>query len=105
MNNFLSKLPKFNEIPTEYYLYAYLIGALNYNCYLSYQNSVNKLIIYRQLDGNKRTPDEMIDIHSEWEAVKVGAKEHFFSNVMYSLYWPLQIITNAIPYIVLKKQD
>lgn len=45
---------------------------------------------------------EFVNILSEWEAVKIGAKYNFWERLGDSIIWPYTGISNIIPYIVLK---
>ena len=90
----------FNELPknTKYLLYFYIGSLFTYNTISTYIDSKNKLLKFRT---NKLDSYQKINIKNEWDAVKYGASENFLPRLINSILWPINVISNVIPYIVL----
>lgn len=77
----------------------YLISLIGINVYGSYQSSKKYLINFRE---NKLNNNEVFKIHDEWEAVKYGSYHNLYERIINSLFWPLTLPLNLIPWIALK---
>jgi len=77
----------------------YIGSLLLYYCIGAWFNAKNKLIQYRE---NKLDFFEKEHIKDEWSAVKYGAYHNFIERIYESLFWPVKIITNIIPFMVLQ---
>lgn len=84
----------------------YLSGFLICNFSYSYSDAKKKLDEFRKknyseyLDVKDKQDAKYLD--SQWSAVKYGAYQNFNSNFLYSLIWPLTMISDIVPYLVLK---
>lgn len=88
----LSTLVKFST-------YFYVGTFLTYNFIGAWSDAKNKLTEFREKKLNKREAEL---IKNEWEAVKYGANSRFAERLFDSIIWPIRIISDAIPYLVLK---
>ena len=95
----------FKELPppvrTSVIIYGYCL--LGYNAYGAYVDATIYLKKYRE--GKLR---EFINndysfnkIKNDWDVVKFGAGVHFFERLWDSVIWPVKLITNVVPAIVL----
>ena len=77
----------------------YYISILVYNVAFMYLDSKQKLIDFRE---DKLSLNEKHIITNEWVAVKYGSTEKIWFRFFNSFTWPLQLLANIIPWIVLK---
>lgn len=89
---------KFQSLPSpiRYGSYVYVGSLIVYNIGATYIDSTNFLKKYR--NGEVSTYN---NIKNDWEAVKYGASENFWSRLVDSIVWPVSLCSNIIPYIVL----
>jgi hypothetical protein len=80
-------------------IYVYITTFLIYNCVGTWLDAKNQLIKYRE---NKLDIYEKNQIRDEWTAVKYGANINFLGRLFNSLSWPVKIVTNFIPFMVLQ---
>ena len=78
---------------------TYWYGIIIYDIVLIYNNSKNKLKKYK---NNELNISESSLIKNEWDAAKYGASEFFATNLLESFLWPFNLLSNILPYIVLK---
>ena len=78
---------------------TYCYGIIIYDIMLIYNNSKNKL---KKFKNNTLDAREALIIKNEWDAVYRGAYEFFLENLCESLFWPINLLSYIIPYIVLK---
>jgi hypothetical protein len=76
----------------------YIGSVIGYNIGKSWIGAKNKLIEYRE---NKLTYHEKENIKSELYAVKYGAEKFLVKTFFESIIWPVIIIPNIIPFMVL----
>lgn len=90
----------FKELPqpVKYSTYFYLGTLFFYNSIMTYHDSKNKLLDYR---NNILPKNEKELIKNEWEAVKYGANENLTERFFKSIFWPINIISDIIPLLVL----
>lgn len=87
-------------IENEYHLsLIYFFSILIYNICFMFLDSKQKLIDFRE---NKLSSNDKNYITDEWSAVKYGSTEKIWYRFSESFYWPIQLISNIIPWIVLK---
>ncbi len=89
-----------NELstPVKYCSIFYFGSIFLYNCFCSYADAKLYLYNYRTKTLNKY---ELDTLNSEWDAVKYGAQLHCYKRFWDSIIWPIKLINNVIPYIVL----
>ena len=83
----------------------YFGGLVGYNSYGTYRSALNCLNKYNVGD---LTIIEQNNIKSSWDAVRYGANENFYGRLLNSIIFPIDIISNIIPFIVWalhKKKD
>ena len=73
----------------------YITGGIGYNIFGTYVDSKLYLQKYRNGTINESS------VTNEWEAVTYGAGEHAFCRLWDSIFWPIILVTNIIPLIVL----
>lgn len=76
----------------------YVCSILLYNASLCWIDAKNKLIQYQE---NKLCEYEKVKIKNEWDAVKYGAYYNSVERFFETIFWPINIISNIIPYVVL----
>jgi hypothetical protein len=94
----------FKELPTPIRKTTILYGCclVGYNIIGTYIDS--KLYLNKYREGNLH---EIIDeykvkqIKNDWDAVKFGAGIHFYERLWDSIVWPINLIQNTVPVIVL----
>ena len=93
-----------------YAFMGYAMGVISYNVVSIYNNAKNVLTYFRnnQLDKidfihsqfDKNFLKE--NVKDEWTAVKYGASYRSLSRLWDSIIWPITILSDAIPALVLK---
>jgi hypothetical protein len=92
---YFKELPK----PVKLSTYIYVGSLLIYNCIGTWFDAKNKLIEFRE---NKLDKEETKIITDEWNAVKYGANSNFGERLFNSIIWPVKIISDTIPFLVLQ---
>ena len=89
--------------PVKYSTCFYFGSLLLYNTVSTYYSSKKKLMEYRNNDKIKYEYGKLIECKniSEWDAVKFGASENFGERLFDSFLWPVNLISNTIPILVL----
>lgn len=95
----MNKYTIFQTIAKTYSTYVYLGFLLLYNGIGAWYDAKNKLIEYRE---HKLDNYEKNEIKDEWSAVKYGANTNFTERFFNSTIWPVKIIINFIPFMVLQ---
>ena len=90
---FIKQLPK----PVSYCGTIYLACLLGYNGVASYMSAKRHLEMFRGDELNSLKPS----INSEWEAVKYGAYVKSGKRLWNSIVWPIKLIDNLVPWLVL----
>lgn len=82
---------------------VYVVSLLGYNICGTYIDAKKRLTQYRKgtFESNGTNFREVEKIKNEWDAVKYGASENTLERLWDSLLWPITIIKNTIPAIVL----
>jgi hypothetical protein len=89
--------------PVRLTLGAYLGIAAAHNVFCVYHNAKQELLDFRnnpkyiQIDADLNK----IPIKDEWAAVKFGARRMYWTNVVHSFSWPMNVVVDVIPYVVL----
>jgi hypothetical protein len=103
--------------PIRYSTYAYLGGIILYNGIASYQDASHYLRLYNNnmlTDNCVKTIKSVYNINKEanitdWDVVKYGANIHMGERLWDSIIFPLSVVNNLIPGLVLllnkKKED
>ncbi len=88
-----------NNINRNNLYFAYLGCAITYTVYHTY-NDCNKLLSrYRIKNDEHIFKDKKLE--NDWQVCKFGAYMNFGENFFYSSVWPLTMILDFIPNIVL----
>lgn len=92
---YYKELPK----PVKYGTCIYIGSLLTYNLVGTWLDAKDTLIKFRE---DKLDRYGKIRIRDEWEAVKHGANSNFGIRFVNSIIWPVRLISDAIPFLVLK---
>lgn len=101
MTYFRTIIVYYKELPKsiKYTTHLYFGTVLTYNAICAYYNSKQKLLDYRNDNLETYLKDK---IKNEWAAVKYGASENTIERFFNSIIWPINIISDIIPSIVLQ---
>lgn len=91
---FITQMPK----PIRYTSIAYVGCVFIYNTFSSYADAKKYLHKYR---NNLLNDYEEKHILSDWDAVKYGAQELWWERFWYSIVWPISVLENIVPSLVL----
>ncbi len=83
--------------PIRWTTITYISCIFGYNVIGTYDDAKSYLYKYR----SGELLNEKNIINSEWDAVKYGAQYNTFKRLYDSIIWPISIIENIIPTIVL----
>lgn len=103
--NLNNQLAKMRCIPSEHGLavLSYLSGLIAYNVVGAYIDAKDILNKYREgkLEETGMCKFDVVNIKSEWHAVKYGANANSISRFFDSLIWPVSTATDIVPAVVL----
>lgn len=91
----------FQQLPTpvQFSTCIYMSSFIAYNAGGTWLDAKNKLTQYR---NNKLTDSEKKNIKDDWTAVKYGANEKFWERFLNSIIWPVKLMSDIIPFLVLQ---
>ena len=108
---FLSEsLSLLNKTLTEKNLvFGYIGGIITYNIVVAYIDGKDGLATYKTLKNSQLNSSYSIysyeynlnNCKNKWSAVKFAFLYNFENNFLSSIIWPLKVVSNIIPFLVL----
>jgi len=90
-------------------VFGYIVGIITYNIVAAYIDGKDGLAIYKILKNSDQKSSYSLDsfeyylnnCKNKWSAIKFASLYNLNDNFFNSIIWPLKIVSNIIPFLVL----